>query len=116
MLFRCEKQKQIAVRCVNSNGLLYFDHKQKILIRCVYTNVLLYTANLHYVYTIIKNILICCVHRPKDSVTTPPDTNRGDGERLLVDCAAICKCVSGTGLSDNCTCCHTEIEAADQTF
>ena len=34
----------------------------------------------------------------------------------LLSQPATCKCISGPICSDNCTCCHTEIEAADQTF
>ena len=33
----------------------------------------------------------------------------------LLNIPAACKCISGI-CSDNCTCCHTEIEIADQTF
>ena len=34
----------------------------------------------------------------------------------LLNVPATCECISGTICSDNLTCCHTEIKAADQTF
>ena len=34
----------------------------------------------------------------------------------LLNVQATCECISGTICSDNLTCCHTEIEIADQTF
>ena len=35
----------------------------------------------------------------------------------LLNVPATCYCISGTGIcSDDFTCCHTELEVADQTF
>ena len=35
---------------------------------------------------------------------------------LLLNVPAICYCIQGRICSDECTCCHTEIEVADHTF
>ena len=62
------------------------------------------------------NVSVSVVRRP---LRGPEPRGEGGVVCLLVACLldvpATCQCISGTDLF-NCTCCHTEIEVADQTF
>ena len=50
------------------------------------------------------------------TTTTTPATKGGLFVVWLLKVPATGECISGTICSDNFTCCHTEIEVADQTF
>ena len=81
----------------------------------IYTNTLLpYTSSKQVI-----SFLISCIH----NLPTNFPTNRGcywtDREGLLVGCLTSQQHASvsqGQIYSDNCLCCHTDIEVADQTF
>ena len=54
-------------------------------------------------------------HRHREDWSFHP-TNEKIVVCWLLIVPATCECISGRICSDNFTCCHTEIEAADQTF
>ena len=55
--------------------------------------------------------------RPGEKSSPKAGIEPRSGACLFVGClTSTCECISGRICSDNFTCCHTEIEAADQTF